>query len=89
MFPRITDVRHLHGYVLELAFDDGLRAKLDFRDRILGRNGVFKPLEDIEFFRQVRLDPDFGTLVWPNEVDFCPEVLHAEALAAAPSAARA
>lgn len=88
MLPRVTQVRHAHDYVLELTFDDGLRAELDFRNRIVGRGGVFKPLENVDFFRQVRVDPDFGTLVWPNDVDFCPDVLHAEAIAPVSSAVR-
>jgi hypothetical protein len=88
MLPRITHVRHVHGYTLELTFDDGLIAELDFKDRILNRGGVFKPLEDINFFRQVRIDPDFGTITWPNDVDFCPAALHDDAAATVASAAR-
>jgi len=79
MFPRVTGVRHIRDYRLELTFADGVRAELDFRDRIVGRGGVFAPLEDIEFFRRVEVDPDAGTLVWPNEVDFCPDMLYAAA----------
>lgn len=77
--PRITHVRYIQDYCLELTFADGKQAKLDFRDRIVGRGGVFAPLEDLEFFKRVRVDPEIGTLVWPNEVDFCPDVLYSEA----------
>jgi hypothetical protein len=62
-----------------LTFTDGKQARLDFRDRVVGRGGVFAPLEDLEFFQRVRVDPEIGTLVWPNEVDFCPDVLYSEA----------
>ena len=79
MEARVTKVRHIRAYVLELTFSDGLTAHIDFHDRIVGRGGVFAPLEDVDFFRQVRVDSDFGTLVWPNEVDLCPDVLYAEA----------
>jgi len=51
-------------------------AELDLRSRIVGRGGVFGRLEDVEFFRQVRVDPEAGTIVWPNGVDFCPDVLY-------------
>jgi len=27
-------------------------------------------------FRQVRLDPEAGTIVWPNDADFDPATLH-------------
>ena len=80
MFPRITHMRHLGDYRLELTFSDNVRAEMDFRDRIVGRGGVFAPLEDTEFFRQVRVDPEAGTLVWPNDVDFDPDVLYSQAI---------
>ncbi len=79
MFPRVSSVRHIKAYRLELTFKNGERAELDFRKRIVGRGGVFKQLEDIDFFKQVFVDPEIGTLVWPNEVDFCPDVLYSEA----------
>lgn len=79
MFPRITHVRYIGEYWLELTFADTKQARLDFKDRVVGRGGVFVPLEDPDFFKRVRVDPEIGTLVWPNEVDFCPDVLYSEA----------
>jgi hypothetical protein len=79
MFPRITRVRHVNDYVLELGFSDGTVAQLDFRDRIVGRGGVFLPLEKVDFFSQVTVDSEAGTVAWPNGVDFCPDVLYAAA----------
>ena len=79
MFPRVSAVRHIEAYRLELTFRNGEKAELDFKDRIVGRGGVFEPLENIAFFKQVRVDSEIGTLVWPNEVDFCPDVLYSEA----------
>lgn len=77
MFPRVRTVRHLDGYRLELTFSDGRRGELDFEKKIVGRGGVFTPLESVDVFRQVKVDG--GTLVWPNGVDFCPDVLYSEA----------
>ena len=79
MFPRVAQVRHLQAYELEIGFSDGTIAKLDFRGRIAGRGGVFAPLQSVDFFAQVSVDREAGTLVWPNGVDFCPDVLYAEA----------
>ena len=79
MFPRITRVRHIQNYRLELTFSNGVQAELDFAKRIIGRGGVFKRLEDIEFFSQAQVDPEIGTIVWPNDVDFDPDVLYSEA----------
>ncbi len=72
----ITEARVLDAYRLELAFSDGVRGVVDLSRRIVGRGGVFRPLEEPEFFRQVRVDPDLGTIVWPNGADFCPDLLH-------------
>ena len=79
MFTRISQVSHIKDYKLELVFTNGIRSTLDFRDKVVGRGGVFSPLEDVDFFRQVQIDPEIGTLVWPNDVDFDPDVLYSEA----------
>jgi Protein of unknown function (DUF2442) len=76
MLPRIAQVRYLGDYRLELSFTDGARGEVDFRNRIVGRGGVFGPLADIAFFSKVRVDAEAGTIVWPNDVDFCPDVLY-------------
>lgn len=76
MFPRVKRVRHCDEYRLELTFTDGTEGELDLKERVVGRGGVFAPLEDIEFFKQVQVDPEAGTIVWPNGVDFCPDVLY-------------
>jgi hypothetical protein len=41
---------------------------------------VFEPLADAAYFRQVRLDEELGTVVWPNGADIAPETLHAWAV---------
>ena len=79
MFPRITNVRHIQDYRLQLTFSNGVQAELDFRNKIVGRSGVFTPLEDLDYFRRVRVDPEAGTLEWPNGVDLDPDVLYSEA----------
>ena len=79
MFPRITEVDYVKDYVLAITFADGTRAELDFADKVLGRGGVFLPLEDLPFFQQVHVDLEAGTLVWPNGVDLDPDVIYSEA----------
>jgi len=79
MFPRVSRVRHVKDYELEITFSDGTVAELDFHRRIVGRGGLFQPLGNVDFFRQVAVDREAGTLIWPNGVDFCPDVLYAEA----------
>ena len=76
MLPRVAQVQHVRDYRLKLTFTDGTTKELDFKERVVGRGGVFDPLEDVEFFSQVQVDAEAGTIVWPNGVDFCPDVLY-------------
>ena len=76
MAPRINHVRWVGDYRLELEFTDGLRKEVDFKDRVVGRGGALAPLGDVEVFKQVHLEPEAGTIIWPNGVDFCPDVLY-------------
>jgi len=34
-------------------------------------------LQELGLFRQVRVDAELGTIVWPNGADIAPEALHA------------
>jgi hypothetical protein len=80
-FPKlvhVTSVEVLHDYVVRLGFSDGCAGELDLGPS-LGR-GVFEPLAtDYALFRQVTVDPEARTLVWPNGADMAPEVLHLDA----------
>ncbi len=78
MFPRIVRVRYLKNYELELTFADGVKGIIDFREKVVGRGGIFAPLEDPAFFRRVQVDAEAGTIVWPNEVDLDPDVLYSQ-----------
>ncbi len=75
----VVDVKALEGHKLELTFKDGLRAVVDM-DKVIERfDGVFAPLADPDYFRQVHVDPEIGTIVWPNGADVCPDVLYSYA----------
>ena len=80
MFPRITDVQHVQDYILRLTFSNGEEAALDFATRVRDRGGVFTPLEDVDYFALVAVDPVAQTLIWPNGVDLDPDVLYSEAM---------
>jgi hypothetical protein len=73
----VTAARVLDGYRVEVTFSDGVRGVVDLADRIVARGGIFGPLENPQFFRQVRVDEELGTLVWPNGADVCPDLLYA------------
>ena len=75
----VVDVRPIDGHKLELSFNDGLIAIVDLDRVIQSFEGVFAPLKDPDYFRQVRVDPEIGTIVWPNGADLCPDVLYSYA----------
>ena len=72
---RVTNVEALEGYRLRLAFNDGTRRVVDLSNELSGP--IFEPLRNPSFFRQVRLDPELGTIIWPNGADIAPEALYA------------
>ena len=76
MVPWVTDARYLGEYRLEVTFDDGVTGEIDLRNEIVGQGGILEPLENLDFFRRVMVNPEVGTLVWPNDVDLCPTVLY-------------
>lgn len=73
MFLHITEVTHLDDYRIKLVFNDGLTGVTDLRNALWGE--MFEPLVDRNNFSQVRLDPELGTVSWPNGADLAPEFL--------------
>ena len=73
----ITGVEVVADHTLRLTFADGTVGDVDFADH--DWRGVLKPLRDPAFFAEVRVDPDSGTVAWPNGVDLAPEPLYEEA----------
>lgn len=73
----VVAVRPLENNCLELAFEDGLKGVIDLSRIIRRYEGIFAPLRDPEFFRQVRLAPELGTICWPNGADIDPDMLYA------------
>lgn len=71
---RVTHVEPLDGSHLRLRFSDGVTRDIDCTFLMRGTLGV--PLRDPEYFRQVRVDADLRTIVWPNGLDPSPELLH-------------
>ena len=74
MTNHIVEVAHLGDQRLFLCFADDRAGEVDLAP-LLQFTGVFEPLRDPEFFAQVRVNPDIGTMVWPNGADHCPDVL--------------
>ena len=73
--PLLLDATPISGNLVRLRFEDGAAAEVDL-GYLLDYGGVFEPLRDDAFFRQLRADPEAGTIVWPNGADVAPETLY-------------
>ena len=73
----VVDVQVVGPHRLRLSFEDGTVGEVDLSRQEW--RGVFEPLADPGYFAQVRVDPEAGTVVWPNGADMAPEPLYAEA----------
>lgn len=71
---RVLGFEILGSYTLRVRFEDGVEQTADFAPVLGGE--LLGPLRDPALFRQVRLDPEAHTLVWPNGADFDPETLY-------------
>jgi hypothetical protein len=71
----VIGVEYLDGFRLRLEFEGGEQREVDVAE-LVSFNGVFEPLSDPSYFQQVSVNPDVGTIVWPNGADLCPDVLY-------------
>jgi hypothetical protein len=68
MLKDIVKVKPLKNFHLHLEFEDGAKGDVDIRKLVKFR-GVFEPLKDEDFFAQVDVNPEWGTIFWPNGAD--------------------
>jgi uncharacterized protein DUF2442 len=76
MEPELVDVKSvapLDGYKVHLVFSDGIERTVDLDPYL--RGPIFERVRDPEYFQGVRVDPDTGTIVWPNGADIDPLIL--------------
>ena len=74
MNPRVSKVKALENYSLELVFDNGEIKIFDVSPYL--NLGIFKELQDKSFFKLV--EPFMGSIRWPHDQDFCPDSLYEE-----------
>ena len=70
----VTEFEIVDDYVIRVVFDDKTEQTINFEPVLHGF--YLGPLRNLELFNQVRLYPDFHTLVWPNDADFDPATLY-------------
>lgn len=71
---RVRQVDVVGTYILRVTFADGFERTIDLEPVLEG--AIYGPLRDPEVFRQVRVDEEVATIVWPSGADFDPATLH-------------
>jgi hypothetical protein len=79
MTPRLEHAEYLREYTIRVRFADGVEGDVDLRDELWGE--VFAPLKDPAAFKQLRLNQELNTVVWPTGADLSPEFLYERAAA--------
>ncbi|MFH7243653.1 MAG: DUF2442 domain-containing protein [Spirulina sp.] len=74
MFLHVETVEYLDNYKLRLTFNNQAIVDVDLAQELYGE--IFAPLKDVEYFKQVFLNPETSTIEWPNGADFAPEFLY-------------
>ena len=75
MLKDIVKVKPSKNFHLLLEFEDGVKGEVDIR-KLVKLRGVFAPLKDETFFAKVDVNPEWGTIFWPNGADLDPDVLY-------------
>jgi len=75
MMSRIIKATPIPDYTLLLFFESGHVKLLDMKPSI-EKGGVWTEIDNWQIFSQVKVQEDLGGLVWPGEIDFCPDTAY-------------
>lgn len=75
MLKDIIEVNYQENYLLYLKFEDGKEGIVDI-SQLIEFTGIFAKLQDINYFKTVKLNPEWGTIYWENGADLDPDVLY-------------
>lgn len=70
----VVEARYVDRYTIWLRFEDGAEGEVDLSGDLDGP--VFEALKDESYFQKFFVNPDTGTIEWPNRADFAPEFLY-------------
>lgn len=72
---RLTKVKPLQNYELEVEWSDGTHGIVEMIELIMSEKaGVFKVLKDKNLFKEAHLV--YGVVTWPGEIDLAPDAMH-------------
>lgn len=74
VYIHVRTVHVIPDYHLRVEFDDDNEQIIDLEPMLFGP--LWGALRDKQIFAQVRVNPDTGTIEWPNGADLNPVLLH-------------
>jgi hypothetical protein len=72
----VVEAKYVSEFRIWLRFEDGSAGEVDLAAELKGP--IFEPLRKVEYFKRLAVNPELGTIAWPNGADFAPEFLHAK-----------
>jgi len=69
----VKRTKYLGDYKLEIEFSTGDIKVVDLESHLEGE--IFEPVKKIEYFKTVKVNPEFETIYWENGADIAPEFL--------------
>jgi Protein of unknown function (DUF2442). len=72
IIPDVTDVSAEDDFILGVKFEDGVERKFDVKPYLNWK--CYTQLNNEEFFKLASVN--YGTVVWPGEIDIDPELLY-------------
>ncbi len=70
----VKSASYISDYKLLLSFEDETVYLVDLQPHLDGE--IFEPLQDVNYFKTVRVNPDLDTIVWENGADMSPDFLY-------------
>jgi Protein of unknown function (DUF2442) len=74
MNPRVKNVKAIDNYILEIEFANNETKLFDVSPYL--NYPIYESLKDVVFFSTARVS--LGTVVWNDDIDFCPDTLFLE-----------
>ena len=77
----IKRIKVVRPYTIEFQFNEGTVAELDLEERLHqwsqgNQESLTGQILNVETFNSVQLDPEWGTICWPNGFDLCSDCLY-------------
>jgi hypothetical protein len=76
MNPRVSNVKVMPNYMLEISFVGNEKKIFDVKPYL--HYPIYNALIDTTFFNTAKAA--LGTVVWENDIDFCPDTLYIEGI---------